>query len=61
MVTVVSQDVHYLSRYLGFFKNFIFSKNAANFLEICRTHVLATSNTNIVKTRVGKKKLKQIL
>ena len=36
------------SRHLGFFKNFIFSKTAANFLEISRKYVFTASNRNKV-------------
>ena len=61
MATVVSQHARHLDRHLGFFKNFIFSKNAANFLEISRKHLFRTSNMNVIKDRVEKKKLKQIL
>ena len=57
MATAVSQN----NRYLGFFKNIIFSKTAANFLEISRKHVFTASNTNIIKNRAEKKRLKQIL
>ena len=48
MATVVSQHV----RRLGFFKDFILSKTAANFTEISRKHVFAASNRNIIKNRV---------
>ena len=51
MATINSQHV----RHLRFFKNFIFSKNAANFLEISRKHMFTASNTNIIKNRVGKR------
>ena len=50
-----------IGRHLKFFKNFYFSKNAANFLEISRKHVSTASIKNIGKNRVEKKKLKQIL
>ena len=40
MATVNSQHV----RHLGFFKNFILRKTAANFIEISRKHVFAASN-----------------
>ena len=59
MATVVSQHVGHLGRHLGFFKNFIFSKNAANFLEISRKHVFTDSNTNKIKNREEEKKLRQ--
>ena len=55
-----SQHVRHLGRHLGFFKNFIWRKIAANFIEISRKHVFATSNRNLIKSRVLKKKLKQI-
>ena len=42
---------------LGFFKIFIFSKTAANFLEISRKRVFTASNRNIIKIRVEKKKM----
>ena len=51
MATVVSQHV----RHLGFFKNLIFSNNAANFFEISRKHVFTASNKNISKNRVKKR------
>ena len=61
MATVVSQHVRHLGRHLGFFKNFIFRKTAANFSEISRKHVFAASNRNtILKNRAQKKKLEQI-
>ena len=41
---LVPSDCH-----LGFFKNFIFNKNAANFLEISRKHVFTASNMNLIK------------
>ena len=50
MATFVSQHV----RHIGFFNNFIFSKNAANFLEVSRKHVFTASNTNIIKNKVEK-------
>ena len=56
MATAVSQHVRYPGRHLGFFKNFIFSKTAANFLEISRKYVFTASNKNIVKNGVGRKK-----
>ena len=52
MTTAVSQHVCHFGRHLGFFKNFIFSKTAANFLEISRKHVFTGSNKNIVNNRV---------
>ena len=61
MATVVSQYARPLGRHLGFFKNFILPKTAANFLEISRTHVFAASNRNITENRMEKKKLEQIL
>ena len=62
MATVVSQHVQHLGCHLRFFKNFIFSKTAANFIEICRKHVHAYSlKWDINKNRVEKKKLEQIL
>ena len=60
MATVVSQHVRHIGRRLGVFDNFIFSKNAADFLEISRKRVFTASNTNIVKNKAKKKKLKQI-
>ena len=57
MATAISQHVHHF----GFFKNFIFSKTAANFLEISRKHVFTALKRNIIKNRVEKKKLGQIL
>ena len=61
MATVVSQHVRRLGRCLGFFKNFNLPKTAAYFLEISRKHVFAASNRNIIKKRVEKNKLEQIL
>ena len=61
MATAISQHVCDLDHHLGFFKNFIFSKTAVNFLEISRKHVLTASNRNIVTNSVEKKKLVQIL
>ena len=55
MATAVSQHV----RHLGFSKKYIFSKTAANFLEISRKHVLTASNRNMIKNSVEKKKLEQ--
>ena len=57
MATTISQHVHHVR----FFKNFIFSKTAANFLKIIRKHVPTASNMNIIKNRVEKNKLEQIL
>ena len=48
MGTVVSKHV----RHLGFFKNLILYKTAANFTEISRKHVSVASNWNIIKNRV---------
>ena len=63
MVTAVSQHICHLERHLGFYKNFIFSKTAANFFEISRKHVLTTSNRNIIKeiVQILKTKLEQVL
>ena len=61
MATAVSQHTRHLSRHLGFFKIFIFSKVAANFLEIGRKHVLLALNRSIIKNNVEKKKLEHIL
>ena len=44
-----------LDRHLGFLKNFIFSKKAANFLGISRKHMFTASNTNIIKNKMKKK------
>ena len=52
MSTTVSQHVHHLGRHIGFFKNFILPKTAANFTEISRKHVFAASRRNIIKNRV---------
>ena len=52
MATVVSQHGRHLSRHLGFFKNFILHKTAANFPEISGKHVSVASNRNIIKNRV---------
>ena len=52
MATVVSQRVRHLGRHLGFFKNYILRKTAANFTEISRKHVFAASNRNIIKNRL---------
>ena len=57
MATAVSQYVCHLGRHLGFFKNCIFNKTAAIFLEISRKPVFTASNSNIIKYRVEKKKL----
>ena len=51
MATIASQHVRHLGRHLGFFKNFILRKTAANFTEISRKHVFAASNRNIIKNR----------
>ena len=59
MATVVLQAVRHFGRHLGFFKNFI--KTAANVLEIGRKHVFIASNRNVIKNRIEKKKLEQIL
>ena len=61
MAKVVSQYVRHLGCHLGFFKNFIFSKTAAMFLEIRTKGVFTALNRNIVKNRVEKTKLEQIL
>ena len=62
MATAVSQHARHLApRHLGFFKNFIFSKTAARFLETSRKHAFFASNRNIIENRVEKKKLEQIL
>ena len=60
MATAVSQLVHHHGRHLGFLKKFIFSETVAS-LEISRKHVFAASNGSIIKDRVEKKKLEQIL
>ena len=52
MATVVSQLVRHLGRHLGFFKNSILHKTAANFTEISRKQMFATSNWNIIKDRI---------
>ena len=57
MATVASQ---HQVRYLGFFKNFILRKTAANFTKISRKHVFAISNMDIFKNKVKKKKLEKI-
>ena len=58
MATFVLQHVSHLERrhLAGFFKNLIFSKTAANFLEIDRKYVFTASNRNIIKNRELKKK-----
>ena len=63
MATAVSQHVGHqiLAAILDFFKNFSFSKTAANFLEISKKYVLSASNKNIIKNGVENKKLEQIL
>ena len=58
MATILSQHVSNLARHLGFLKNFIFSKNAVNYLEIIKKHVFTASNTNIINNGVGKKEIK---
>ena len=55
MATAVSQHV----RHLGYY--FIFGKTVANFLEISRKNVFTDFNSNIIKNRVEKNKLEQIL
>ena len=55
MATVNSQHV----RHLGFIKNSILRKTAANFTEISRKHVFAASNGDIIENSVLKKKLDQ--
>ena len=52
MATFVSQHVHHFSRHLGYFKNVILRKIAANFSKISRKHVFAASNRNVIKDRV---------
>ena len=54
MTALVFQHVRHLGRHLRFFKTFIFSKNAANFLEISRKHVYTAVNTNTIKNRMEK-------
>ena len=49
MATVVSQHVRHIGRHLGFFKNVILRKTAANFTEISRKYVFAASNRDIIK------------
>ena len=58
MATVISQHVHHLGCHLGFLKNIILSKNAANFLKISRKHVFTASKWNIIKNRVEKREIK---
>ena len=61
MATVVSQHVRHLGHHLGFFKNSILNKTAADFTGISRKHVFAASNRNITEfNRTLKKKLEQI-
>ena len=48
MATVDLQHVHHL----GFFKNFILCKIAANVTEISRKHMFAASKRNIIKNRI---------
>ena len=56
MAAVVSQHPTILAAILDFQKIYFQQfKNAADFLEISRTHVLKPPNTNIIKNRVGKK------
>ena len=43
------------------FKKFIFVETAANFLKISRNNAFSASNTHIIKNRVEKKKLEQVL
>ena len=54
METVVLQNFCYLGRHLEFIKNFIFNKNAANFIQISRKYMFAASDTNMIKNRVEK-------
>ena len=61
MAVVVSQDVRHLGQHTGFFKKCTFLKTAAYYLEISTKHVFVTSNSNIIKNRVEKKKLEQNL
>ena len=61
MATVVSQHVRHFGCHLRIFKYYIFSKIATNFLEISRKHIFTASNGNIIKNKVEKKKLEQIL
>ena len=51
MAAVVSQHVRHLGRHLGFFKNFILRKTAANFTEISRKHVFTASKRTESKIR----------
>ena len=55
MATVVSIHVRHFGLNLGFFKNFILRKIAANFTEISRKHVFPASNRSIIANRVEKK------
>ena len=56
MAAVVSQHARHFGRHLGlllgFFKNLILRKIAANFTEIDRKHVFPASNRNLIKNRV---------
>ena len=52
MATIVSQHVRHLGRRLGFFKNFILRKSAANFTQISRTQVFAVPNRNKIENRI---------
>ena len=52
MATVVSQHVRHFGRHLGFFKNLILCKIAANVTETSRKHVFPPSNRNIIENRV---------
>ena len=51
MATVVSQHVRHFGRLLGFFKNLILRKTAANLTEISRKHVFISSNRNIIENK----------
>ena len=44
-----------------YFSKILFSKIEENFLEVSRKHVFTAANSNIIKNRVEKKKLDQIL
>ena len=55
------QSFDNMSAILDFLKIIFSAKMQANFLEISRKHMFTASNTNIIKIRVEKKKLKQIL
>ena len=54
METAVLQHFCHLGRHLEFIKNFIFYKNAANFIQISRKHMFTASDTNMIKNRVEK-------